>query len=71
MTSPIVITWGKNAFLHSYEVSSCILIGYRFTNERRSQTIGKIHLPGLARALLTLIASSGIFYVFYLTSQLC
>ena len=41
-------------FINMY-VSSCILIRYRFTNERHSTTIGTIGLPRLARALLTLI----------------
>ena len=41
MTSPIVITWGKNGFLHINEVD-------RFTNERHSTTIGTIGLPRLA-----------------------
>ena len=31
------------------EVSSCILIWIRFTNERHSTTIGTIGLPRLAR----------------------
>ena len=53
MTSPIVITQRKNAFLHinlsAQSVSSYILIRYRFTNKRHSTTIGKIGLPRLAR----------------------
>ena len=43
-------------------MSSCILIRYRFTNERHSYSIGTIGLPRLAR-LLTLIGSCRIYYV--------
>ena len=53
MTSSIVITLD---FLHTNEVYSCILmwiscilIRYRFTNERHSSTMKTIRLPGLAR----------------------
>ena len=41
-----------------------ILIRYSFTNERRSQAVRIIALPGLARSLLTLIGSCRIYYVF-------
>ena len=61
---PIVNTQGRNAFLHTYEVSSCILIRYRFTNKRQSRTIKTIALPRLARALLTLIGSCRTYYLF-------
>ena len=37
---------------------------YRFTNEHLSTTIGTIGLPMLARALLTLIGSCRIYYIF-------
>ena len=70
MTSPIVITWGKSAFLHTNYVPSQCLSSWvkmrssiynevdRFTNKRHSTTIGTIGLPRLARALLTLIVES-------------
>ena len=45
-------------------MSFCILIRYRFTNERLSTLIETIGLPRLARALLTLIGSCRICYVF-------
>ena len=47
MTSTIVITWGKNAFLH--------------TNKRRFSTVKTIRLPKLARALFTLIDFDFLF----------
>ena len=55
MTSPIVITY--------------ILIWVRFTNECHSTTIGTIGLPRLARALLTLIGSCRIYYVFNIKAR--
>ena len=57
MTSTIVTTKGKNAFLHTNEVDMS-------TNKRLSTSIETIDLPRLARALLTLISSFGIYYVF-------
>ena len=41
----------------------------RFTNERHSTTIGTIGLPRLARALLTLIGSCRIYYVFNIKAR--
>ena len=38
-----------SVFLHTNFLTSCILIRYRFTNERHSTTIGTIGLPRLAR----------------------
>ena len=36
-------------FMHTNFLSSCILIWYRFTNERHCSTIETIDLPRLAR----------------------
>ena len=41
----------------------------RFTNERHSTTIGTIGLPRFARALLTLIGSCRIYYVFNIKAR--
>ena len=46
------------------EVSSCILIWIRFTNERHSTTIGTIGLPRVARSMFTLIGSCRIYSIF-------
>ena len=46
-----------------------ILIWIRFTNERHSTTIGTIGLPRLARALLTLIGSCRVYYVFNIKAR--
>ena len=58
-------------FLHTNKVSSCILmwiscilIRYRFTNERHSSTMKTIHLPRLARSLLNPIGSCRVYYIF-------
>ena len=50
-------------------VTACILIRYRFTNERHPTSIGTIGLPRLARALLTLIGSCRIYYVFNIKAR--
>ena len=50
-------------------MSSRILIRYRFTNKRHSTTIGTIGLPRLARALLTLIGSCRVYYVFNIKAR--
>ena len=50
MTSPIVITKGENAFIHTNEVSSYLgKNAFLHTNKRHSRTIKTIHLPKLAR----------------------
>ena len=52
-----------SAFLHicsAFRVPSCILIRYRFINERLLYTVGIIGLPRLERSLLTLIGSCRI-----------
>ena len=41
----------------------------RFTNERHSTTIATIGWPRLARALLTLIGSCRIYYVFNIKAR--
>ena len=62
MTSPIVITWGKSAFLLvNYVPSKCLVSVYIVTVVLHIGTIG---LPRLARALLTLIGSCRIYYDF-------
>ena len=59
MTSPIVITWGKSAFLYvNYVPSQCLVSVYIVTVVLHIGTIG---LPRLARALLTLIGSCTIY----------
>ena len=50
MTSPIVLTWAKNAFLLTNELSSKLgKNGFLHTNKRRSSTMKTIRLPGLVR----------------------